>query len=433
MPSIDRAFEKYRALSLIMMLTFANGVCGVLGFIYHFLIGRVLGPAEFGLLSSVLAVTLIFTAPINALNLSLIRFFSVCSSRNLVSYAVAKVYGLYSIFFVVGLIAAILILFSSAIYTSPEFETYSHWMLFYLLVSALVTFNQGFFQGFARYETVANLSVVSALLRTAVPFSFVLFFPTAEVAIVGMVAAASLTGTLGIFLMQRLKINYFDQGVVKRWSITSFDSSQDIKLSDLTRLTFASIGFLGLTNLDVLAVKYLFDENTVGIFAAASVLAKVVLFLPTGILNFIFPEEVRNQINSASGSPIIIWKLILITGVVCIGPVILYHYFSSFIVLFVYGPEFEKSAEILTGYSLALWPMAIVLVLEHLILARRQILFIVVAIVLLPMELLAFGWFGDDVNGILNVIGAFNFGLLVVGILVLFRFSEVKTVGRAEE
>lgn len=117
-----------------------------------------------------------------------------------------------------------------------------------------------------------------------------------------------------------------------------------------------SVLFSWLTASDVIFVRIFTETESSGIYAAAAVVAKLVLLIPGALTLYLLPKLVSNSSNRSLTSQGILWSL----GVT-FGMSLLYFFavfpFSPFIAS-VFGPSYSSSAETMPWLTLAWLPWA---------------------------------------------------------------------------
>ena len=179
----------------------------------------------------------------------------------------------------------------------------------------------------------------------------------------------------------------------------------------------SSLSFSLISQLDVALSKQVFTDEKAGYFISAAVLGKSILYLPGGIILALFPM-VANAGNEQLS--LIAKKLFFITMAICLPACLIFFFMSEFVILIFYGENYLGAAHILKYYGFAMLPSSLMLVYEHYLIARGQVLFAFILLLLAPLQAYLILWWCNSEIDILIVM--FSSGL--IGLTVCFFISR---------
>src|SRR3990167_11361707 len=81
---IKKLFNKYKKSKLVkdnLILFIGNSLGAFFTFLFHFYMGRKLGPIEYGALGAILALIYLFTFPLNTIQTSIAKFTAIFKSE----------------------------------------------------------------------------------------------------------------------------------------------------------------------------------------------------------------------------------------------------------------------------------------------------------------------------------------------------------------
>src|SRR3990167_5781168 len=146
--------EGHRKLLSSSILIFAGSVVGYgVNYLYNVVMGRLLGPAEYGHLSALVALLYIVTFPLAALNTVIIRFVTAYKNKGQFDRIVSVVTKLNQKFTFIGLGFLVLIMLN-ANFLKDFFKLPDIWGLFLLGLLISLSFN-----------STVNMGVLSGLLN----------------------------------------------------------------------------------------------------------------------------------------------------------------------------------------------------------------------------------------------------------------------------
>ena len=407
MKKIVTFLKKSQFLSIGIFLTAANILTGLFGYAYQILMGRMLAPVDFALLSTLMALYVILISTLGGIQMY--------TSRRVTQLAAAFQFSNLDRFFKKNIYSAILFLillmgfsyfFIEDIVRLLRAPTDSVIIFLALLgIAPFIIVNTAFYQGLQKFNWLVGAALLTVLLKIALSTVFVYNGLEVNGAIGGILLSGLLVFIAGLFLITRAIKNNNENFI----QITSKESNKLIISS-----VIANIGFIVSTQLDMVLVDHFFTREQAGWYAAASVFGKAVFYLPGGIVTALFPIVVANDIKS-SGSKHVVKEAILLTAVMCGSMAFIYLAFGFTIVKIFYGVSYLESAELLRWYGFAMLPMALVMIIEHYLIAKGRLLFSWIFMGALPLEFIAIYQWHEELWMILANMSAFGFALMLVG------------------
>lgn len=401
-------------------LFFGTIVGGILGYVFHVLIGRMLTPLEYGLFSTMMALYSVFATPLGTLMMVI--------SRKVSEYRARQDSGSLTHFFysinirstaIGGLIIGICFIFS------PQLQTYLKApsnIPIYLLGALLFltifpTINNAFMQGMQKFEWFSALGSLSVLLK--IVFSVPLVWLGYGVA-----------GAIGGIILAYLVILSLTYGVLYR-PLTEgrYKPSLKVHLSfkSVWPVLVANLAFAAMTQFDMVLVNYYFPAHEAGLYAAASILGKAVMYLPSGIALALFPMVSENHAREQSSAHLL-FQAVGLTTVLCAAGAIFYFLFGEPIIGLLYGESYWGAGEVLKFFGFAIFPMSLVMVAEYFLIAKGRILFAYLFVIVAPLELVAIHFFHDSLQMVVAIMGISGLFLTFLGYGMLFLESRHSTL-----
>jgi O-antigen/teichoic acid export membrane protein len=395
-------------------MTVANVMGGALGYAYQVLMGRLLTPAEFALFSAVLALGLFFGSPMGALFMVVSRQVSTLLAQGgghmlrtlyVVTHKRLAVAGGCFLILLVLLIPAL-----QRYLKSPDSSPVWLFGLF-LVLSALLLVNGAFFQGLNQFFMLGGTGFVAVLMK--IVFS------------VGLISLGlGVNGALAGVLLSVLSIWVFGMARLLRTLPASADRGQlSIKpfaVAAVTPVIVANVAFMAMTQLDMVLVNYYFPPDMAGLYAAASVLGKAVLYLPGGLVLALFPAVAENHAMK-KGSSHLLFQSVAATFALCGMAALFYWFLGDQLISFFYGPAYSGAGELLRWYGFAILPMALVMVAEHFLIAQGRIFFAWLFLAIAPFQIAVIHLWHDEIWMVVAAIGGGGLALMCVGYAFLWR------------
>lgn len=400
-----------------LFLTVTNVVAGGLGYIFQVLMGRMLAPGEFAVFSAVVSMAVILTSPISA--------FATVISRNVTQVLVTAgsgpfIYSSYKkinkncIIYGIGFLAVTIFAsetIKNYIKNATEYEVF--FMSLMVVSTALGMVNNAYLQGVQRYRWLAGMSVSTVLMKILFAVCFVGFGFAVDGALFGAVCA-----TLAAYF---IVFRYIKKTFAQRLLVdSSFEEGQIFCFAKLGPILVANVGVSLMTQLDVFLVNNFFDPNIAGSYAAAATLGKAVLYLPGGIVLALFPMVAEAQAKKDKVSTYVVAASML-TLVLCSLASLFYWILGDWLINLLYGSKYDGVVELLKFYSLAMIPMAMLIVAEYFLMALGKVIYAWLSLIFAPVQVLLIFLYHQNVFNVLWIVGVCGLLLLLSGYLFLFR------------
>jgi len=394
---------------------------GMLGYIFHIIMGRMLSVAEYGTFTALMAVMLLTGAPLSTLSMLVSR---KVSAYRLIQFKDHRSYLFFSIIKKILLISMVLIV-TLLFFSEPfqRFLTIDKYEYYYLLIAMLViafpqSINNAYLQGLQFFKWLSVSGVLSTLLKIVV--SVLLVY-----------AGFGVSGALGGVVISSVGVL-----ILTCWVLRPFLGKVNGDYKDIARLSYkralpvflANVAFVAMTQIDMVMVKYFFSDQDVGLYAAASILGKAVMYLPGGIVLALFPMVAENDFSGES-SVYLLFQAVGITALLCTIGALFYYFFSDLIIVFLYGEEYKQAAKILQYFGFAMFPMALIMVAEHYLIAMGRVLFAYLFVIVIPFQLLAIYYYHETLLDIVAILFISGTTLVLLGYGLLWRaYKNGKTV-----
>jgi O-antigen/teichoic acid export membrane protein len=388
-------------------------VCGVLGYVFQVLMGRMLSVQEFGLLSALMALLMIVGAPLNALIMLV--------SREVSTHRARQDYGsIFHFFYSSNLRTALIVLVFITVFllstgkvqvylkTSESAAIYLLAVLFFFGPPQAI--NDAFLQGVQSFKWLSATGVLGRIIKTIGAVMLV----WAGYGVAGVLGGMILSSVVVWWVTYRVLNHTLTIGRGRPYQLTP------ISFRSLLPVLLANTAFAVMTQLDMILVKYYFPPQEAGLYAAASILGKAVLYLPGGIVVALYPMTAENHARGESSVNLLV-QAFVVAAALCTAGAFFYLVFGESVVTALYGERYQEAGVLLKYYGFAILPMALILVIEHFLIAKRRVLFAYLFLTVAPLQIGAIYWLHDSLLTVLAVIAVTGFTTLFVGTAFLWR------------
>ena len=359
--------ELLRPISIMFIASFIGGACN---YVYQLYMGRLLGPEDYGIFGSFFAISYIMFILAGTIRTSSAKFVSkfVGEERNaqinfFLTGMLKRMFVLGSlIFFILVVTSPHLISFLKVDSITPVFIIGSFFFFTFLL-----PVNMGVLQGLQRFLPLGFYRVLN--------FSSKLFFGVLLVSlgfgVNGALAAVTIGAALSLsasFYSVKPFLSGFSS--VKKPSFNFYDLYLFSLPTMLTMFCFAVPA-----NVDVIIAKHFFSAQQAGLYTAASVLGKVVLFIPEAIAMVMFPK-VSEATAMKTNTLNILNKSLIYTGLLSGGVTLTYWWFPSLAIRVPFGYEFLEAAPLVKYYGVVMFLFSLSIVVMRYCLAMHDLKYV---------------------------------------------------------
>lgn len=393
--------------SAIMII--GSNSANFIAYIYHLIIGRMLGPASYGELASILSLMgLIFTS-FNFFGLVIVKFVSAAEKKDLpsiFSWFTKKIVLFGGIVTFIILVATPLI----SRFLSVKISIVA--LLIPIFIVGVAGFlYRSFLQGVLRFKEVVISSNAEILGRLILGVVFIYL---------GFGVFGAVTGLFLASIISLLILRYYlkDIGVVD--GISKFSEGNRVFKYSLP-IFISSIATTSFFTSDVILVKHFFSAHDAGIYASLSTLGKIVFYGTAPISAVMFPMISKRHAKGQEFKRIFFLSLIL-TSVISLGIILIYWLLPTISVNILYGSKFLEGSRYLVwfGIFMAIYSLCSVFISFYLSQEKTKI---VTPLVLFALIQIVGIWLVHD--NIFNVIkvSIFAASLLLVFLLIYFAYD----------
>jgi len=344
-----KMFKKIFSNQLIsgsLAMTIGTGIAGVGNYLYHLLMGRMLGPTDYGILASLISLSYLLSIPTATLNLVLVKFVSAFKGkkdfnaiRGLFKVSAQKILPFVLVFLLIFLILTPFIISFLHLNSSLPFIL----VLLAFFISVFLTINRAFLQGLLRFGYFSFSSILEIFLKLSVAIPLVIWGFKVNGALFGFLVG-------GIF-------GYLFTLIPLRWLFEK--KNQKLKMGKKKILSFtlpvffSTLAFTSLYTSDVVLVRHFLPGQESGFYAALALLGKIIFFATSPIVAVSFPLISERH---ASGDKYrhLLWTSLGLVGGICFLAMTVYFLFPSFLIKILYGSQYLPAVPFLGIFAVFL-------------------------------------------------------------------------------
>ena len=408
---LGREISQFLGGSFITVL--GSLLAGFLGYLYHLLMGRLLGPSGYGVLASLLSLLYVFSVPTATFSLVATKFAAdFKKSRQFLEKTEKKSF-LFSLLF---------FLFFGAL--TPLIASFLHLqaLLPILLIGLclalgfLVTFKGAILQGRLNFVPLAVGGTANAAIKLLLGIIFVYFGLGINGAILPMVIGA----IFSYFYFQHFLIS--KEVMVKEE--TSSPKLTNKEIWDYTKpIFFFTLAFALLYSIDIIFARHFLAPQEAGWYGALSTLGKIIYFLVSPLSLVLFPMASRKKSQEEKSDRLFRFSFSLAI-LIAIFLTAVYFLFPNLILRVFYGEQFLPAAAYLGLFGVFLSFYSLAYFLGNFMLSQEKtkpVAFLPFLALLLQVVLILF--FHESILAILGA-SIFACGLLFLSFLVYYLISK---------
>lgn len=325
--------------SSFIMVAGTNSI-NVINYIYHVVMGRLLGPAEYGELAAFFSLIGLLSVIPLSFGTVIIKF--VASSKDDHQVAAYLKWFTKPVLLIALLLALGTALSSNylATYLNTPHSTGILIIAFSFLFGLPSYLYRSVLQGLIKF----NLVVISLISETGMKLVAGAVFVFLGFGVMGAMTGllfSVITGWIVSFVFLKKYRKIETQGEVHTKSIFAFTLPVLVQTAAMT----------SIMSVDLVLVKHFFSSFDAGIYAAVATLGKIILFASAPVATVMFPLVTRRFAKKENYVGMFLLSIGL-TVLVVVGVIFLYYLFPYFVMSLLYGDKYFSGVDLLVPYAI---------------------------------------------------------------------------------
>jgi O-antigen/teichoic acid export membrane protein len=352
---------KHPLFSGSAIMVFGTNLANFIAYLYHVVIGRLLGPSSYGELSAILSILAIIYASFNFLGLVIVKFVSASEKKEL--------NGLFTWFAKKSRYAAIgafliLTLLSVQLGQFLHIETRTTFLVAPIVGLAVFSFvYRSFLQGLLKFKEVVIASNMDMLIRLIIGVILIKLGFSVFGTVVGI-----LTSTFTVYLLLRQFLKDFR---VREVGDIEFTKSEHV-LKYAIPTIIATIAVNSMFSMDVVLVKHFFDAHDAGIYSSLSTLGKIIFYAVVPISTVMFPIISKRHASGAKYKKILLISIAM-TFAIALAVNVVYKLFPGPAIGILFGSKFLEGRSILSRFGIFMMVFSLDSLLVNFLLSTEKV------------------------------------------------------------
>lgn len=400
-----------------VILFVALGILNVLGYFFHFYIGRALGPEDYGVVGALMSVLYIIMVPLLTIQTGITNFaarFNVRGEHEKIKFMYKKS---LKRMFIIGLVLMVAFMLISPLIAKFFHMTETVSLMVtgvFVFFSFLLPVHRGMLQGLQRFKALGVNYILEGIFKLGSAFIFIPIFGAMNYGVAGTMGSFVVSYAFPFLLAFFLLIKFFGKG-------------EKFNTKDMYRYAFPVLIMITCLTLfytiDVILVKHFFDLTQAGYYAAISLMGKVIFFGSWSIAFVMFPKATELD-ESQRPSRSLLNKSILLVLLFGIPVTLAYFILPGFIVNVLFGSAYIEIKGLIGWLALAMLLFSLNYLMSYYNIALKKFKFIFLLVLL---NILEFGliWFmHDTLLQIIMILLVLNILLFFVLLFATYRKNE---------
>lgn len=387
-------------------------------YLYHLLMGRMLGPVDYGVLASLISVFYLLSIPVAALVLVIVKYVSAFRGKKqlaTVNFFYKLVNRKMLIFGSIGFL--IFLIFSSLISSFLHLE--SNVLLIIIGLASFIgifsSVNLATLQGFLRFGWYTIVNIISVVVKLILAIFLVYLSYRVFGAILAMLAGAVVSYLLALFYVGKIigtkkKREGVDGREVVSYALPVF---------------FSILAFTSLYTTDIVLARHFLSPQEAGFYAALATLGKIIFFASNPIVLVMFPMVSEKHANGKKYINLLNLSFGLVF-IVCLGISGVYFLFPKLMINILYGRQYLPASSYLWLFAifLSLYSLSSLLVNFHLSIKKVKI--VILPVVAAVAQVIFISFFHQNLFQVVWV-SISVLGLLFLSLLLYFFLDNGRT------
>ncbi len=400
-------------LSSILMIVGTN-LASFINYAYHLLMGRLLGPVQYGELVSLLSLLALLTMIPSSLNIVITKYVSSASSLTKIS----KFFNYFFNKIVVIFLVCLFFIVTSSTYIRSFLNLSNNYFVIMIGVAfslaVLLIIFRSFLQGLTRFKSYLSTILVENSFKILIGVLL---------AFLGVGVFGALLGLLFAFLIAIFLCLFFLRDLKKK----NTDQRFPVEFNELLSFSFPSILFsISLTLLfsaDQILVKHFFSTYEAGIYGALSNIGRII-FYGTGPISIVMFPLISNKFSKKQNFKKTFLFSFLLGLMISIFLVVIYYLFPELIIKLMFGKAFLENFYLLGKFGIFMSFLSLSSILMHYFFAIEKTKVVILLVFSALIQIVGIITFHNNIDNVVNV-AILNSGILLV-ILLLYALYTLR-------
>jgi len=415
------AFSHLPLVKGALALFWGAAIVNLANYLFNLLMGRMLGPVEFGSLSAILSILYVLLVISSSIGTVTTRFAAQYHAQNSLGKAKFGLFKFSKAFFLVA-IGFIILIFCF----SEEISHFLHLgsnlpvlaVLPYVFMLFLLPIPRGVLSGLQKFNATSASNAIEVLIKLSL--AVVLVGLGQKVS--GAVLAIGLASVAAYFFLaiplRPILGSREEEGI----SLKKFFSSFNWAL-------LALLGYSLFQSADVILVKHFLPSFDAGLYAGISLLGKIIFFATAVVVTAMFPIVAEKHFAKEKHSHLL-FQTLAIVSIISLIITLVYALAPKLIVSLFLGSAYSSIAKYVPYFGLSMMFLSISSVFFYYFLSIRARKLKLIPLYIIPLMIAGLYFFHDSLKSVVLVQLSSTALLLISFVAGYLYFNWREIVGR---
>jgi len=404
-PSLVRIKDEFATQGSIMVM--AMGVVNLCSLLFHLFMVRNLATIDYGILNSLLAMFMIISVPTATIQTVIAKFVSHFQAQGDIEKTKFLIKHLGVRIFISACILFLVIVITRGFLTDFLRLPGNHLVVLLgvsLMVVIIVTVFLGGLQGLQEFGFMGSNMVISNGLKLILGFILILLGFRVVGALIAILVAVAVQLLLAFISLRRslyLRLKVIASQIKANRNVSSINLTQIYNF--FFPVALAHFCFMILTNSDVLLVKHFFSPTDAGDYSVASMVGKMILFLPGAIGIVMFPKTAKLHAEQKSPTAFLN-KSLFYSGSLCVAVGLVFIIFPRILVMLLSIDKVDVFIPLARVFVIAMTFFAFLYIIMLYNISIHNLIFLYALVLSVLAQVVLVWFFHDSLLQVLSIV-----------------------------
>ena len=395
-------------------------IANVINYVFTLVMGRMLLPESFGVLTALLGLLAIVSVPANAVVTFVAQkmsYYRACKQYDVIQklFRILRSYTMRA-GIVFWIVFVVLIPFIADYLGGVSYYILG---IFSFLIPVLLfsAVSIGILQGFEDFYSFVAQNIIGTLIKFVLAVVLVWIGWS-----VGGVMLAVLCSMIASYYYAFIRARVYTDSFALEASSEDTEPKEDVTQGIIIILITTAL-LTVLANVDVVLARHFLEPYIAGQYAALSTTGKILLYGLGAFITVLVPLASSAYSRKCKTQHAFLGIAFLVITAISFAAIVIFSLFSEHVVQLLFGQQYMFMHEYLGVFGIAMYFVAIVMLLAHYFIAAQKTKFVYVLLTGVILQIILFYIYQQSIETIVNAF-VVSSGILAGGMIVYYFLHE---------